>query len=161
MTIKKAAASANRRAKAAKKKTPKIRVALKPRQAKLLEGIVEGKSVRAAALEAGYSPQTAAHPEDLLDTVGMRKALAHLIAPPEKIAQRINEGLDAMETKFFQFEGMVSDSRDVIAWGERRQYAELAARLKGLTPGLPPDPMGDGPSNITVNFINVAALAEA
>jgi len=160
MTQKKAAASAEKRAKAAKKKTPKIRVVLKPRQAKLLEGLVEGKSVRAAALEAGYSANTAAHPEDLLDTVAMRKALNHLLAPPEKIAARINEGLDAMETRFFQFQGEVTEARNVIAWGERRAYAELAARLKGLTPGLPFDPNTDGPSNITVNYINVAALAE-
>jgi hypothetical protein len=161
MTTKKAAASAGKRAKAAKTKPAKNRE-LKPRQAKLLQGIIEGgKSVFAAAIDAGYSPNTAQHPSDLLDTSAMRKALAHLLAPAEKIAQRINEGLDAMETKFFQFQGTVSDTRDVIAWSERRQYAELAARLKGLTPGVEFDPLDSGTSSITVNYINVAALAEA
>jgi hypothetical protein len=161
MTTKKAAASAEKRAKAAKKKSAKNRVPLKPRQALLLEGLVEGKSVRAAALDAGYSPNTAQHPSELLDTAGMRAALAKLLAPAEKIAQRINEGLDAMETKFFQFEGSVTDSRDVVAWGERRQYAELAAKLKGLAPGTDYDPAQAGTTNlITVNFVHVATLAQ-
>lgn len=160
MTTKKAAASAEKRAKAAKNKPAKNRE-LKPRQQKLLKGIIdEGKSVYAAAIDAGYSPNTAQHPSDLLDTAAMRKALASLLAPAEKIAQRINEGLDAMETKFFQFKGEVTESRRVIAWGERRQYAELAARLKGLAPGMDYDPQRGAPNNITVNFVHVAAIAQ-
>jgi hypothetical protein len=160
MTQKKAAASAETRAKAAKNKTRKI-PELRPRQAKLLKGIVEGKSVRRAALDAGYSVHSANQPDELLDTAGMRKALAHLIAPVEKIAQRINEGLDAMETKFFQFQGDVTERVNVIAWGERREYAALAARLKGLAPGTDYDPQAGSPSNITVNFVNVAACEVA
>jgi O6-methylguanine-DNA--protein-cysteine methyltransferase len=161
MTAKKAAASPRIRGqKPRKKKTAKNRE-LKPRQAKLLKGIIEdGKSVFAAAIDAGYSPNTAQHPSDLLDTSAMRKALAALLAPAEKIAKRINEGLDAMETKFFQFQGEVTESRNVVAWGERRQYAELAARLKGLAPGIDYDPQRGAPNNITVNFVHVAAIAQ-
>lgn len=166
MTTKKAAASAEKQAKAAKKKTGKKRerkARLSPRQRKLLHGIViEQKAPYRAALEAGYSPNTAKDAGDLLDTAAMRKALANLLASPEKIAQRINEGLDAVQTEFAKFEGKITDSINVVAWGERRQYAELAARLKGLTPGVDYDPAGEGsPTSITVNFINVAALAEA
>ena len=40
-----------------------------------------------------------------------------------------------METKFFQKDGEVVQTRTVIAWSERRMYCELAARLKGLDPG--------------------------
>jgi hypothetical protein len=41
------------------------------------------------------------------------------------------EGVGATETKFFSHEGKVQDSRDVVAWSERRQYAELAAEYGG------------------------------
>ena len=36
-----------------------------------------------------------------------------------------------MDTKFFSSEGSVTDSRDVIAWSERRAYAEMAASYGG------------------------------
>jgi hypothetical protein len=159
MPAKKSSGLSRKAGKAAKKKATKNRVKLKPRQVKLLEGLVEGKSMRSAALGAGYSANTANHASDLLDTVGMRAALANLLAPPEKIAQRINEGLDAMETKFFQFEGQVTDHRDVIAWSERRQYAELAARLKGLDPGMKIDGAQFN-QQVNVIWVGVDALAE-
>jgi hypothetical protein len=132
--------------KEAKKKTAKNRVSLKPRQAKLVEGIADGKSVRRAALDAGYSPNTAQHPADLLQTKSVRAAMRALIAPIEKIAQRINEGLDAEKTEFAKFEGQISDSRNCIDFGERRQYAELACKLRELMPsgddkGTPDNPM--------------------
>lgn len=156
---KKAAVSASGRTGTAKKKTAKNRVKLKPRQVKLLEGLTKGKSVRAAALDAGYSPNTAQHPADLLDTLGMREAMARLLAPPEKIAQRINEGLDAMETKFFQFEGMVTDKRDVIAWSERRMYADLAAELKGMKPSQKVEHSGQ--TKMIIEMVDVAAQESA
>lgn len=158
---KKAAVSALRRTKAAKKKTAKNRVALKPRQAKLLEGLTKGKSVRAAALDAGYSPNTAQHPADLLDTIAMREAMSRLLASPEKIAQRINEGLDAMETKFFQFKGGVCETRDVIAWSERRMYADLAAELKGLKPTQKIEHGGTVVSRLILENIDVASQESA
>jgi hypothetical protein len=37
----------------------------------------------------------------------------------------------ANETKFFSHEGVVQDKREVPAWSERRQYAELAAEFAG------------------------------
>jgi phage terminase small subunit len=144
-----------------KKKTAKNRAKLKPRQVKLLDGLTKGKSVRAAALDAGYSPNTAQHPSELLDTVAMREALGRLLAPVEKIAQRINEGLDAMETKFFQFEGTVSDSRDVIAWSERRMYADLAAELKGMKPSQKIEHGGQVTNKIIVEMTDVAAQESA
>lgn len=118
-----------------KKKTPKNPVSLRPRQAKLLEGIVDGKSVRKAALDAGYSPNTADHPRDLFGTKSMVAALKALLPPVEKIAQRINEGLDAMKTEFAKFEGAITAKIDCVDFAERRQYVELACKLKELLPG--------------------------
>jgi hypothetical protein len=123
----------SRKKKAAK--SPKNPVSLRPRQAKLLEGIVDGKSVHRAALDAGYSPNTADHPADLLGTKSMRAALQQLLPSVEKIALRINEGLDATKTEFAKFEGAITDSRQCVDFGERRQYAELACKLKELLPG--------------------------
>lgn len=121
--------------KKARKKSAKYRASLKPRQQKLLQGLVDGKSVRKAALDAGYSKNTAQHPADVLETQSMRQALRGLLAPPEKIAQRINEGLDAMKTEFAKFEGAITDTRECVDFAERRQYAELACKLKELMPG--------------------------
>lgn len=159
MSSKKRGSQPSGRSKPRNKKTAKNRVKLKPRQAMLLEGLVEGKSVRAAALDAGYSPNTAQHPSDLLDTIAMREAMSRLLASPEKIAQRINEGLDAVETKFFQFEGIVTDHRDVVAWSERRMYADLAAELKGMKRSQKVE--GGNTTNVVrVSFVNVALCAE-
>jgi hypothetical protein len=43
----------------------------------------------------------------------------------------ISDGLEATETKFFQHEGRVTDSKELINWSERRAYAELAAEYGG------------------------------
>lgn len=76
-------------------------------------------------------------PDALSDLV----ALIRLHIPAEKIVKRINEGLDATETKFFQFQGEVQEQHDVISYGERRQYAALAAELGAYhTPVKPIDP---------------------
>jgi hypothetical protein len=94
---------------------------------------MEGKSRRASALAAGYSEAMANHP-DKIETQNVREAFAVLIRetiPPERIAQVIIDGIGAKETKFFSHEGKVQDSREVVAWSERRQYAELAAEYGG------------------------------
>ena len=153
-------AGQNRKKKTGKKRDRKKR--LTPRQRKLLKGIVEeGKSTHRAALDAGYSPNTAKDPGDLLDTIGMREAMQRLLAPPEKIAQRINEGLDAMETKFFQFRGAVQETREVVAWSERRMYADLAAELKGMKPSQKLEHSGQVTSKVIVEFSDVAAQESA
>jgi hypothetical protein len=120
--------------KKAKKKSLKNTERLKPRQAKFVDGIVDGKSARQAALDAGYAEHTANKPADIIETKSMRAVLQGLLATPEKIAQRINEGLDAMKTEFAKFEGQISDKVDCVDFAERRQYAELACKLKELLP---------------------------
>lgn len=95
----------------------------------------KGTTPMQASLDAGYSQRSAEHAGELLDTIAMRDALQRFLPTLEKIGQRISEGLDAMETKFFQHGGRVTESCDVVAWSERRQYAEQAIRLLGLDPG--------------------------
>lgn len=98
-----------------------------------VKGLAQGKTKRQAALDAGYSPSVADRAIQL-ETKDVKDAFSRLIrkrVPAHHIAQRIAEGLDAVETKFFQKDGKIVDTADVVAWGERRQYAELAAKFGG------------------------------
>lgn len=87
-----------------------------------------------AAKDSGYSDSMAAAAGAKIETPDVRKAFQALIRekiPSSKIAARLAEGLDAMETEFAKDKGLITDSRDVIAWGERRAYLELAAEYGG------------------------------
>jgi hypothetical protein len=98
------------------------------RQRLYLDAITSGKSKREAKQIAGYSQSTSTSD---IESPSLKVLFARLVRhkiPGHVLAQRIAEGLNAKETKFFQHEGKVTDSREVIAWSERRQYAELAAR---------------------------------
>lgn len=107
---------------------------LNRKQRLYVEGVAAGKSRRRAALEAGYSLASANNPGHNIERGRVREVFAELIranVPPELIVQRIREGLDAVEIKLFQHEGRVLDSKPLVNWSERRQYAELAARYGG------------------------------
>jgi hypothetical protein len=73
------------------------------------------------------------HPAKI-ETPDVKMAFTELIQqaiPPERIAKAIEEGLGALETKFFSHEGVVQDQREVVNWSERRQYAAMAAEMGG------------------------------
>lgn len=111
-----------------------LTASLPPKKQAYVEGRIAGKSKKQAALAAGYSESMASHATDKIETKDVRQAFAALIRetiPPERITKAISEGLDAMETKFFSSEGEVKDTRDVIAWSERRQYAAMATEYGG------------------------------
>ena len=131
------------------------------RQKKFLIAKFNGKSTHAAALDAGYTPQTAKDAGNIIARPNVRAEFERLLekyAPLEKVAKRVSEGLDAKETKFFQSEGKVTATRTVIAWGERRRYAELVGRFRNLISfeGQPP-----GPSAINLIFYGVQPPAWA
>jgi phage terminase small subunit len=107
---------------------------IKPRERKYLKGLVNGKSKKDAALDAGYSMSMAENAAAKIEKPNVQRAFQEMIRkhiPDEKIVQRLKEGLDAEETKFFQHEGNVQEERNVISWGERRNYLELAAKFGG------------------------------
>jgi len=107
---------------------------LSPRKRAYIQGRIEGKSKRQAALDAGFSESMANHATDKIETRDVREAFTRLVremVPAEQIAKTIAEGMAATETKFFAHEGIVQDHREVPAWSERRQYAELAAAYGG------------------------------
>lgn len=95
-----------------------------------LEKRAEGKTKFQSALDAGYAESVARTAKQHIETPDVQKAFAALIQaviPAEKIVARIVEGLDAVETKLFSFQGMVFDEVNMVAWTERREYAKLAA----------------------------------
>lgn len=107
-------------------------LALPERKRRYVEARVEGKSKRQASVAAGYAVNTPAKRIEAQPDV--RQAFAALIRetiPPEQIAKAIAEGISAKETKFFAHEGKVQDERQVVAWSERRQYAQLATEYGG------------------------------
>jgi hypothetical protein len=108
---------------------------LNPRQKKLVKHLLQGKSLQDSAALAGYSQETLSQSAsqalrlvkkkmpELMDDIGLtdKRLLAKYLLP----------ALEANETKFFQHEGMVTDSREVIAWGPRLEALDKAFRLKG------------------------------
>ena len=123
---------------ATKRKTTEIGTN-NPRLAKFTELVVDGQNMYQAAIAAGYSDSIARNAyRELMPRAQdvFRRALAHH-APIGVQARKIAEGMDAMETQFFQKDGVVTDQRDVIAWGARKQYLDLAAKCQGFIGGDP------------------------
>lgn len=124
-----------------------------------VEGLSQGKTKMQAALDAGYAESVAKTAKQHIETDDVREAFAQLIRatiPAEKIVGRIAEGLDAMETKLFSFQGLVFDREDMISWTERREYAKLAAEFGGYfkpTQRTEGDVNHSGEVKVTVEFV--------
>lgn len=79
---------------------------------------------------------SASHPamESPLVQEAIIEALGDLKIDNKYVAQKIKDGLEAMETKFFAKDGEVMDERSVINWGARHQYLTTlleVAKIKG------------------------------
>ena len=106
------------------------------RQQKFVQGKLAGKSSRKAALEAGYSPSVADKANELInESPTVKAALTDLLesagVTDRLLAQRIREGLDAMETKLAISGGKITAQRRFVDWSQRREMVELVLRLKG------------------------------
>jgi phage terminase small subunit len=115
---------------------------LSKRKRKYVKGVVQGKTKKQAALDAGYSESVALKAAEKIETPNVHAAFQKLIReaiPEKKLVQRLAEGIDAMETEFAKFEGQITDTKEVIAWGERREYIKLAAQYGGYVPKEQPD----------------------
>lgn len=49
-----------------------------------------------------------------------------------KLKQKLLEGLDSLETKFFSDKGKITDEVEVIPWEVRRRYLDMAFKCKGF-----------------------------
>lgn len=96
--------------------------------------LAKGTMTKADALRTvGYSESTARNPH-IVETEDFKRAFQELMRkkiPPRAIVKRIKEGMDATTTQFFTKDGKVTDSRDLVDFGERRQYTTLAAQFGG------------------------------
>jgi hypothetical protein len=111
-------------------------------------------SRREALRAAQYSENTA---PSRVENASVKAAFARIVRraiPAHKLVQRIAEGVDATETVFFQKDGVVLESRDVIAWGERRKYIQLAAEYGGYVQ------RGKSDVNVTAPFIFISGIAK-
>jgi len=138
--------------------SPKAKSKLTIRQQRAVLEKLGGKTDQAALLAAGYAPTTArAAAATVFQHPDVRSEFQRLltkVVPPEKVILRIAEGLDAKQTKFFQHEGKVTDSRDVVDYGERRAYSELYAKMERL---IPQDDAPQAFPDIQVNIIHVGS----
>jgi hypothetical protein len=106
---------------------------LRGKEAKLVKALAKTSNVSEAGRIAGYTKAQAAHralhniqlkmPE-LMDRIGLTDEYL--------LKKCLKPGLTAKETKFFADKGIVMESRDVIAWGARRDFLDMAFKLKGL-----------------------------
>lgn len=107
------------------------------RQKKAIANVIAGDSVSKAMLKAGYSPNTAKNPKELTKTPVFLQTMERLGISDEKLAQRINEGLDAtravvMGTK--SEESFVDIQPDFMV---RHKYVETSLKLKGYATEKP------------------------
>ena len=115
------------------KKRASTKAAKSPKRRRFVAGLIDGKSMRRAALDAGYS-QSMANNAGLKILPGAREEFKRELSrkvPHGRLVQRIVEGLDARTIKLAQFEGDFTDKRYFIDYSERRRYVELAAKLLG------------------------------
>ena len=124
---------------------------LTPKQRKYVEGRLDGQSQAKAAKAAGFPRSQQRNPKRI-ETPEVRAAFADLLeragVTDELLARRIFEGLNAMESKFWQPRGVavVKDAegneevsvdgsalirRDLVNYCERREMLEIVLKLTG------------------------------
>jgi hypothetical protein len=121
----------------------------------LVRALSGGKSLTDAAVDAGYSGKNpgqsgwqALHNiqrkmSEILDSHGLTDEVL--------IEKHLKPLLRATETKFFQFEGEVTDTRRVPALRARAKALDMAFRLKGKYPTL-------SQAEATENFVRVIVV---
>jgi hypothetical protein len=104
---------------------------LNHRQRLYAQEVALGKPKLEAKRIAGYCES---YSTTRLETPSVKAAFSKIVrqyTPAHVLARVIAEGVEAHETKFFQHEGKVTDTKDVIAWGPRATFAKLAAEYGG------------------------------
>ena len=108
---------------------------LTQQQRDLVKGLLKGKTITQAALDAGYS-------ENCPGQVGSTALRAIKAKMPELmdkleltedhlLIKCLKPALEAYETKFAQKDGIFTDEREVIAWGPRLTALDMAFNLRG------------------------------
>lgn len=104
------------------------------KQVRYVEGVLDGKTKKDAALDAGYSESSSKCPSRNIEGPAIRAAFQQIIReaiPLEKFKERMAEGVDAKVVKYFQFEGSVTDERVDVDYTTRLEYLKTAAKFGG------------------------------
>jgi hypothetical protein len=88
-----------------------------------------GLSKYQQAIEAGYSPNSAKNPQDIEQTDSW-KALMEQYFPDDKLAKKIDEGLEATKVVTSPTE----PDKEVEDYATRHKYLDTALKLKGKYP---------------------------
>jgi hypothetical protein len=114
-----------------KKRTPQ----LNEKRRKLLEGISDGLNVSEAGRAAGYGTAQSSHRAMTLIRASTPELLTEIGLPAEKLLKdTFLKALEATQTVFFSFQGIVIESREVIAHDIRLRTAIELAKMHGLYP---------------------------
>jgi hypothetical protein len=133
------------------------------RQAALLKNLTKGMSVADAARKAGYSdhlPNQSGHQALKQMAHSMPEVMErHGLTNDVLIDKYLLPALSAEETEFAKFEGKITDSVSVVAWGPRLTAFDLACKLKGSY--APTKAQADvNIREVSVQFVNVGLDAD-
>ena len=116
------------------------------KQATAIKHIVAGDSASKAMRKAGYKPSVAKNPQVLTRSKNFRETLEKFGISDEKLAERLNEGLDAVTfIKTERVEGICKNrlkTEDISAkpdYMTRHRYLETSIRLKGHEKDVAPN----------------------
>lgn len=103
---------------------------------KLLEGVKKGLTIKDAGLAAGYSHKQSAHSAFKLIKLRFHPALEaagyNLDQELTEIYAKLKEKRECRETVFFQSNGIVMETREIIPHAEQRAAANDCARFLGI-----------------------------
>jgi hypothetical protein len=108
---------------------------LNEKRRKLLEGVSSGMNVSEAGRAAGYGTPQSSHRAMNLIRVNTPELLTNIGLPAEKLLRdTFLKELEATETVYFSFQGVVMESREVPAHDIRLRAGIELAKMHGLYP---------------------------
>jgi phage terminase small subunit len=115
--------------------TEPTRRRMTPKQRDLLKNLIKGMTLTDAARKAGYTEKSPGQ-SGYQAMKGIRLKVPDVmekqgLSDKKLIKKYLKPALDAMETKFFQKDGKVVETQDVIAWDVRLHALDMAFNLKG------------------------------
>lgn len=127
----------------ARRVSPKVRKRrVGERARRVVEALIDDPdmTLKKAGLKAGFTKSPAQQAHAALKSAGAQELFRRLMAARPKLkhsalADKLEQGLDAVQVKYFAHEGLVQDEREQVDFGTRATYLGLATRLAGLDPG--------------------------
>lgn len=128
---------------------------LTPQQRALVKNLTKGMSITEAAREAGYADNgyVGQMGSQALENIRLKMPAIldkHGLTDEVLVENYLKPLLNAEETEFAKFEGRITDERNVVAWGPRKEGLDIAFRLKGSYAPKSADELDA--ANITINL---------